>query len=72
MLPVECNVKRSTLDLQDFSLRSAMQGGRFVLPVECNVERSTYRIFPCGVQCRVGALERAVFAAVQSPSLSHV
>ena len=27
LLPVECNVKRSTLDLQDFSLRRAMQGG---------------------------------------------
>ena len=33
LLPVECNVKRSMLDLQDFSLRCAMQGGRFVLSI---------------------------------------
>ena len=38
----------------------ALQEAFDVLPVECNVERLTYSIFPCGVQCRVGALERAV------------
>ena len=63
---VTCRVQCRTLDLQDFSLQSAMQGGAlkraiFLLPVECNVERSTYRILPCGVQCRVGALKRAIY-----------
>ena len=44
------------LGMQD----GALQGPFDVLPVECNVESLTYSIFPRGVQCRVGALERAV------------
>ena len=39
----------------------APKGAGFVIPAECNVEHSTYKIFPCGVQCRVEALKRAVF-----------
>ena len=34
----------------------APKGAGFFLPVECNVElmnSSTYRVFPCGVLCRV-------------------
>ena len=75
-------VQCRTLGKQEFSLRSAMQGGScfwylrampnarqtgifpaecnagwelFLVPV-CNAERSANRNFPCGVQCRVGAV----------------